>query len=973
MMNQNKKSVSEKSPHAFRAVGLAVLFSGFLLSPISQAMASEFSTGVDSQSESEWWSSYKLEVKNTGSETANMHEAEIEFVLPVAINDIGWSSSDLSYPSWEISHTPQSNGVLNSVKLNFSEGSWVDNALASGESAQLTIAFGGSLTDLNAFEDSVVVKTHGTGDGGSGEVTPSPDFSLDILSPASNSVVYTGSYVDIVTRIKEEGADKLEFWANNIKIGQQFVAEGTNEYLQAWQPTEVGAATISVMAFDDEGAKLTEKTVELSVETESTAANPPIVDFISPEAGSTHQKGETVTIEANVVDADNDLASVKFFANDVEVCHLDTQTNHDLSCDWTPQTAGTASIRVEAEDDEQHVTHESLTITVTDTSNSCGDVPQYEDGVAYKMGDEVTNVGNIYSCDVAGWCGNSVWTPGTGDPNYPDAWKDAWNEVGQCDHNPVPEVRVQSPQSGNKLSPNQPFDVVVEATDDTQVERVEVKLNGKVVKTSTTPSDDDVYTITIPAQKEGQYTLTVVAYDDQEASAETAPMSIAITDKDLMVSLSSPADGSSFVEGRAIAMKADAKSYEGDIASVTFMSNGNTLFKDTEAPYEYEWLGAQSGSYAISAKAVNTANQEQTSAPSNITVEESTSGGGGGSLVGNPDRSISYLTSWGLNDYEELFNSKGDGYLLSFGQWDASGNITISDGMVSVPNYNSDWMPSQYLSWTTLKHEHSNATMMVAFGGQTYEGIWSAISTEQSREAVANGLVELANTPFPVYKKDLKPEEVVGECLATDWNGDCDYSKYQLAGYVQIDGLDFDFEKAARITDKENQDLAALIKLVRQKVGDRKVLSLTTYHVGADPVECEDDSVFEHCSYIEPSGRSSHHGEVIDLLEDTKHDFDFFNVMTYDAGENFLYKVAMENYARHIGDKSKIVLGNTINSQWGPDGNFVETRDNNLERAAWQKDNGYGGFFMWTLGASNQGLSMTEQVEYFNDMIDVSK
>ncbi|MCW1890622.1 hypothetical protein OK016_21160 [Vibrio chagasii] len=53
-------------------------------------------------------------------------------------------------------------------------------------------------------------------------------------------------------------------------------------------------------------------------------------------------------------------------------------------------------------------------------------------------------------------------------------------------------------------------------------------------------------------------------------------------------------------------------------------------------------------------------------------------------------------------------------------------------------------------------------------------------------------------------------------------------------------------------------------------------------------------------------------------MKATKNDFDFFNVMTYDASRNFLYEVAMANYAEYIGDKSKIVLGNTINSQWAP-------------------------------------------------------
>ncbi len=92
--------------------------------------------------------------------------------------------------------------------------------------------------------------------------------------------------------------------------------------------------------------------------------------------------------------------------------------------------------------------------------------------------------------------------------------------------------------------------------------------------------------------------------------------------------------------------------------------------------------------------------------------------------------------------------------------------------------------------------------------------------------------------------------------------------------------------------------------------------------------------------------------------------------MAYDAGENFRYDVAMANYAEHVGDPSKIILGATINSQWGPNGRFVETRANNIERARWQKQNGYGGFFIWTLGSNTESLSMAEQVDYFNQMIE---
>ncbi|MCP3699300.1 MAG: glycoside hydrolase family 18 protein, partial [Aliivibrio sp.] len=516
-----------------------------------------------------------------------------------------------------------------------------------------------------------------------------------------------------------------------------------------------------------------------------------------------------------------------------------------------------------------------------------------------------------------------------------------------------------------RLSPNKPFDVIINAIDeDGEIVKLEALLNGKVVATATQPTSSNQYKLTVPGQAEGAYELVTAAYDDKGASAATAPITLAITDQDLVVGLTSPVDGSKFTQGRSIKLAADAESFVGSIQSVTFKVNGTELVTLNKAPYEYEWVGAQEGTHTIEAIAINTEGDTLASPVSTIEVQEAKPETG---LRDNPDRSITYLTSWGLTNIEELQKSQGDAYFLSFGKWDSNGNIQVTDSMIE-PSYNDSWMAPGYQSWTELKHSHTNKTMMVAFGGQTHESMWAYMASPAARESIANGLVEMMNKPYPVYKKNLKPEEMVGKCLATNWSGECDYSKYQLAGYVSIDGIDFDYEKAARLTEQENRNLEALIDLIRTKVGKSKLISLTTYHVGADPVECENPSVIENCSFIEPD-RSSHHGEVISLLQNTKDSVDFFNVMTYDAGKNFKYDVAMANYAKHVGDPSKIVLGATINSQWGPDGRFVETRENNIERAKWQKAQGYGGFFIWTLGSNTESLSMQEQVEYFNEMI----
>ncbi|CAM3562659.1 hypothetical protein BS639_21090 [Rouxiella silvae] len=337
-------------------------------------------------------------------------------------------------------------------------------------------------------------------------------------------------------------------------------------------------------------------------------------------------------------------------------------------------------------------------------------------------------------------------------------------------------------------------------------------------------------------------------------------------------------------------------------------------------------------------------------------------------LAADQNRTISYLTSWGLphGARADLENTKVDTFLLSFGKWDAEGNINSSDKIIDIPPYNPWSLDNNaYETWTTLKLDHPEKKMMVAFGGQNDEIIWSYITSQVQREKLANSLVNLLKTDYPVYKKGLKPEEMQGECLSKDDKGTCQMNHNQKAGTVQLDGIDFDFEKAARLTPEENNNLLKLSQRIRQLLGpnSKKMLSLTTYHVGADPIECSTaDS--KDCSYV----NSDHSGEVLPLLSKSKGVFDFYNVMAYDAGHNFKYKVAMSNYAKALGDKSKLILGTTINKQWAPGGNFAESKENNLERAKWQAQNQYGGFFVWTLGSNTEQMNMEHQVEYINDM-----
>lgn len=337
-------------------------------------------------------------------------------------------------------------------------------------------------------------------------------------------------------------------------------------------------------------------------------------------------------------------------------------------------------------------------------------------------------------------------------------------------------------------------------------------------------------------------------------------------------------------------------------------------------------------------------------------------------------RYIAYLTSWGLPDNaaELLVESKADAYMLSFAKWDELGNISSSDNIVEKPSTVTSTIPSTgpesiskgYLSWTKLAHASPQTQMIISFGGQEYEDIWNTMGSHDHSEVIANNIAKLLTTDFPVYQKTRK-----ADCQKSDCN---DSSNYQIIGYTQLSGIDFDFEQAARLSLKQNQQLAFLAKRVRELVGNSKSIVLTTYHVGADPINCKDSNIVENCSYREPE-RSSHHGEVLNLLHSSIGVFDFYNVMTYDAGRNFDYKTSMNNYAKALGDPADLRFGISINQQWGPPGGFVMPFQENNARAAWQAKEKYGGFFVWALGASSEARTLGSQIRVFNSFVDSAK
>ncbi len=86
------------------------------------------------------------------------------------------------------------------------------------------------------------------------------------------------------------------------------------------------------------------------------------------------------------------------------------------------------------------------------------------------------------------------------------------------------------------------------------------------------------------------------------------------------VTLTSPADGSSYSAPAAIAMAASVTANGHAITKVQFLNGTTVLGEDDSAPYAFNWTNVSSGIYTLSARVVYDAGSVAESAPVNVTV-----------------------------------------------------------------------------------------------------------------------------------------------------------------------------------------------------------------------------------------------------------------------------------------------------------------------------------------------------------------
>lgn len=450
-------------------------------------------------------------------------------------------------------------------------------------------------------------KALGQCDGGNSNLSPTVSFS----SPTNNAQIPEGSAITLLANASDEDGQvtQVEFLA-----GDQTVAIVTQAPFEASWTAAQSVSQLTAIATDNEGA-VTSTTVAIVVQPQ-VELPPPSITLTSPTGTETLSVGDNLTVTAQADDFDGVVTQVEFFVNNQSVA-IDTSAPYEYQ--WTA-SVGTHSFKAQATDDSNLSTTSqevALVVANSETGNGgCADALPYVAGTRYEVGALVSNLNQKYRCDVAGWCSSdATWAYEPGEGLY---WKDAWTGLGAC--STPPQVTITAPTDGQVVLAGSNNEITANASDsDGTVTQVEFFANNDRLGVVTQAP----YSVTWNATLIGANQLKAVATDNDNNTSESV-VNVNVSDKDLVISLTSPSAGQTVGLGKNLAFSADATSLTSGIKQVDFMVNGAVVATDTTAPYSANWTPAAIGQFTVSAQAVDLAGSTALSDAAAVTVVEQT-------------------------------------------------------------------------------------------------------------------------------------------------------------------------------------------------------------------------------------------------------------------------------------------------------------------------------------------------------------
>lgn len=166
----------------------------------------------------------------------------------------------------------------------------------------------------------------------------------------------------------------------------------------------------------------------------------------------------------------------------------------------------------------------------------------------------------------------------------------------------VPEVILTSPEDGSLFSGGSKVDLTATATPTiAPISKVEFFANGtnKIGESLSEP-----YAVTWTNAPDGDHSLIATATDTEGGVGVSAAVHITVNGPP-GVTITSPANGAIFSAPASIPINVTATDSDGSVTQVLFYAGASLLGLDTTSPYAFTWSNVSTGSYSLTARAVD--------------------------------------------------------------------------------------------------------------------------------------------------------------------------------------------------------------------------------------------------------------------------------------------------------------------------------------------------------------------------------